>query len=178
MKQKGFSLLEMIIVVLLTVILLEAVLEIFSNVYRETMKFYTKVNYSEELHIVSDFIRDEIRCAEEVSVVVSDEEHEVIEPEKTTLATEGRLKEIKLYTKDGTTGKIKMIKNRNTQYGKYSLVYEATGTQNLISNLVDDIQVVHEENSSYVTFQCTIAQIGATTRSKLSFTESLAYKAN
>lgn len=186
MKQKGFSLLEMIVVVLLFSILMQAVLGVFSSIYTGFSIFRNKVNYNDNARIVSDFIRDEIRLADKVRITVSDlGVNKAIDPKVTSgcLNVAGELKEIKLYTTDGTIGAIKLKANSgtNAKQGKYSLVYQAdgSGTQNLISDLVDEMYVTRTTDSDYVTFEYVISKVGVTTTTAQltqSFTESLAYK--
>lgn len=186
MKEKGFSLLEMIVVVLLFSILMQAVLNVFSSVYTGYSIFRSKVTYNDNARMVSDFIRDEMRLADRVRITVSDlGVQKAIDPKITSgcVSVTGQLKEIKLYTTGGTIGAIKLKSNSGTSSnkGKYSLVYQAdsSGTQNLISDLIEEIVVTRTTNSDYVTFECVISKENVTTTSAQltqSFTESLAYK--
>nr|WP_302599328.1 prepilin-type N-terminal cleavage/methylation domain-containing protein [uncultured Cellulosilyticum sp.] len=183
MKQKGFSLLEMVLSIMLSAVLLQVMIVTVSNIYEGVVRFRTKVNYSEQIRIVSDFIRDEIRGATKVSIKVQDGSSvKVIEngAEDSDLEIKGMLDEIKYVTAENTVGEIRLRKNSiyNLKQGKYSLFYEGkeSDTQNLIGDLVDELKVVRMADSNYITFTCVIGGVNQTMGEQMSFTESLAYK--
>lgn len=181
MKQKGFSLLEMVISIMLSAVLLQMMTVAVSSIYEGAVRFQTRVNYSNQACIVRDFIRDEIRSANKISIKVQgDTSAKVIEGDVKDLGVEGVLDEIKYVTAENTIGEIKLRKNSlySLAQGKYSLLYEGkeSDTQNLICDLVNDLQIVRMAGSDYITFTCSIGEKNQTNPKQLSFTESLTYK--
>lgn len=177
MKQNGFSLLEMVMSIMLSAILLQVMAVTVSSIYEGSVRFQAKVNYSDQTRLISDFIRDEIRSAVQVNIKVQGGSKVI---EGVDLGIEGVLDEIKYVTAENTIGEIKLRKNSmyNLKQGKYSLLYEGkeSDTQNLISDLVNDLQVVRTAGSDYITFTCLIGEQNQTRAKQMTFTESLAYK--
>ena len=169
--QKGFTVLEVIVALLLFSLLMGSLWQFYGETYRGYISFDQQADLSEQARLVTNFIREEIRLSDQVTI-------------DTTV--QGRLTEMKLNTLLSSSKKTKReivldaIKEDTDEEEKtYSLYYSASGTKSLISDKVYNIKVTQEEGSSIVQFECTVAIVrdGKIIQQAVStFSESLQYK--
>ncbi|WP_054739250.1 PulJ/GspJ family protein [Cellulosilyticum ruminicola] len=178
----GYSLLETVMVILLSAYLFQSILGFFYESCRDVENFQRKNMYDTEARVVSQFIRDEIRNAEEIEFIVATVKgQQVVKPHRNLedCPIEGKLKEMRIYSADGMQGRIKLNTNSNKNEGKYSLLYRADNsvTQNLISDMVDAIDIAWNYNTDYVEVTCYIgSQEETALKTKIKVDESLKYK--
>ena len=172
-NQKGFTLLEVVVALLLFSLLMGSLWQFYGDTYSMYIKFDHKTDLSEQARIATSFIREEMRLAEKVTITVKTgtEEKKIQPPTETKTSEssdkiEGELVKIELSTTPGTGSKkedrqIGLRKNTlsaNDQ-GAYHLLYKANSTESLISDKIYNIKVIREQNSPIVHFECTLAVI-------------------
>lgn len=200
-QERGFSLLEAVIALVLFTILLQGLLNFFATMYINENEFRQKAYLSDNAQSVNDFIREKIREADKVQIKIATSDNGT---ENTLLDdTYITFSPIKKYTetdaasnndlKEGRLGSITILKGTHTgeiilelvsstanNKGKYQLIYRSGGTDVLISDQIDNIKVKREKDSDIVEFACGFNKHGETkVQLKIEeiFTESLAYKA-
>ncbi len=192
-RQKGFTLIEVAVTLLLFSLTMGVLWEFFSNTYSTYVMFDKKSMLSDQSRITTSFIREEIRSAEGITIEVltgAALSLEEVNPPSATGPTheiKGILSQIKFANQ--TTGpgilkkkrSIKMETNTTTQggLGKYRLIYTAGGTSSLISDKVENIKVIRDADSSVVQFECIFNEDGETQSTQIIrniFSESLEYK--
>lgn len=185
-NQKGFTFLEMIISILLLTILLGMLWNFFASVYVDYTYFDRKVNLSNQADSTQDFIRNILRTADTVTII--DTSGNSITSTTTSDVIDVDLKEIKCTQRQvGAADQtvyivLENITSPDIQQGKMQLVYRvgsSTGTYNLISDMVEKIQVSKPANSNYITFDCEYKKKGESNERVIvnqSFSESIAYK--
>ncbi|WP_069998221.1 PilW family protein [Cellulosilyticum sp. I15G10I2] len=171
-NQKGFTVLEVIVALLLFSLLMGSLWHFFGETYSLYIKFDHKSDLSEQARIITSFIREEIRLADEVTLTVktvdgSDKKISPPEHPKTSESSdliEGEFVTIDLNTASGTgtkKGKRQIILRENTStekdQGKYRLFYKANFTESLISDKIEQIKVIREKDASIVQFECILA---------------------
>jgi len=183
-SQRGFSLIEVVVALLLFSLLMGSLWEFFSNTYSVYNKFDKKTNLSDESRMVSSFIREEVRLADQVTIKVKDATTNVeytIKPEETFRIT-GNLEEIILNTTEtiGRKQKRKLLLTENPpgakDKGKFKLDYVANLITSPIADKIENIKVTREENSSIIEFECTLIKNGDIQKVENTFSESLKYK--
>lgn len=188
-KNKGFTLLEVIMAIMLFAILLEGMGHFFSTIYKEFTEFDTKIILNNEATAVEDFMRDYIRMADGITIVTTSDEP--IVPNQTVTRSQEILEEIEIARRVQTTVsggssketiercKIQVEPNYASDQGSYKLNYVAEGNKRLISDYIENIKVSTTSGSNLVEIECTIAKkVKTNDRLKVTvkFTESLAYK--
>lgn len=176
--QKGFTVLEVIVALLLFSLLMGSLWQFYGETYRGYISFDQQADLSEQSRLVTNFIREEIRLSDQVTIEVwSGSEKKYINfPSESSDSLTGDLSEILLNTKAGTSTqkgdrKIKLVGE--------SLYYEANHVPSLISDKVDNIKVIKETDSPIIQFECTYAikKNGTVIQSfQNTFSESLQYK--
>lgn len=184
LDQKGFSLIEVVVALLLFSLLMGSLWEFFGNTYSVYTQFDKKTNLDDEARRISSFIREEIRLADKVAITLED--NSIIYPPNTTGSSieikDKQLKIINLNTTGGGTKKpsrsIKLSSNGLDKSGQlmYKLEYTANGTPSLISDKIKNIKITKEKDSSIVEFTCEVRQVNDTQEIKNVFSESLEYK--
>ncbi|MBE6022428.1 MAG: hypothetical protein E7231_04225 [Cellulosilyticum sp.] len=197
LSERGFTLVEMCLAMILFFLLLEGLWGFYLQVYREQSQFNERLQLMNEASDIETFIRMCLREAETVKV-------KTIEGD----IVENSLEENGLNQKDiidQTLDKIEFtreIKVSSSNYkkkncllalydtpksqvdkGKYSLKYRvwegAYLSSNTIGDCIETIQVTHYKNTNSIEFTCIIGKVGKENNRLLythTFTESLAYK--
>ncbi len=182
-REKGFSLLEAAIALLLFGLILQSLLNFFSQMYVSSKRFDQRTYLVDNSRAVNDFVREKIRTAEKIQILVgTNSSYDILTPIQS--AAENVEKQGKLYKiqfKIGTDiSEIELISiPSSTNKGKYKLVYIAGGETALISDVIEDIEVKRKKNSDIVEFTCSFNKQGETLgklKVEETFTESLAYK--
>lgn len=177
----GYSLLEAVMVILLSAYVLQAVFGFFYQVYSETWRFQEEIIYDEKARSVSQFIGEQIKSAEQIEIIVQTLEGDaVITPNESLEAGEiiGNLKAIKMYSTKGIQGVIKLTANRDERKGKYSLVYvaDSSGTQNLICDEIEAVKVKCANLEGYIKFECKVGSINSKNKAQINWVQCLRYK--
>lgn len=182
-KERGFTLLEAVVALVLFSLLLQSLLNFFGTMYVNAKEFQEKAYLMDNARSVNDFIREKIRENEKVEIETSAGIIEPVAKGDTVSEIDGQLKEIKLYTTGNTSIKLSVLKDGTGNYypgkGKYKLEYWSGGTPSLISDQIEDIEVKREANSEIVEFTCKFNKHDETNeilKLEETFTESLAYK--
>ncbi|PHV72339.1 hypothetical protein CS063_02355 [Sporanaerobium hydrogeniformans] len=176
-NQKGFSLLEAVLALLLFTLLLEGLFDFFAKTYAGYVYFDHKATNINEARVVSDFIRREIREADEVAIHLMD----------TTVITRGNMEGVtgstlkQIMTTSAGMGlrTLKLEANATTEGARYKLSYNSGGRTALVSNQIEDIIVRKATDSQLISFQCKIYkknQNYKSQRMESTFTENLYYK--
>ena len=193
---KGFTLLEAVIALVLFALLLQSLLDFFSQMYINARRFEQRSYLVDNARSVNDFIQEKIRNSYFIEVtvatgdngtpeVLSDDPIVIITPiinSSDNVAYEGRFVQIKMKDKAGTNlseVNIERIPDSVEGKGKYRLIYTAGGTSSLISDMVENIKVKREIDSDVVEFTCSFNKRDETIdKLKIEeiFTETLAYK--
>jgi prepilin-type N-terminal cleavage/methylation domain-containing protein len=193
--QKGFTVLEVIVALLLFSLLMGSLWQFYGETYRGYISFDQQSDLSEQSRLVTSFIREEIRLSDQVTIVVetdvagtkqTKEIHPPVIPktEDSSALREGELKRIKLNTLSSSrkTSRELWLKDNVLplkDMGRYSLYYNANGTDSLISDKVDNIKITREQDASTVQFECTFAirrDAAVIQEMQNTFSESLEYK--
>ncbi|ADZ83446.1 prepilin-type N-terminal cleavage/methylation domain-containing protein [Cellulosilyticum lentocellum] len=183
-REKGFSLLEAAIALLLFGLILQSLLNFFSQMYVSSKRFDQRTYLVDNARAVNDFVREKIRIAEKVQILVGTAmSNDTITPIKS--ASDNVEKQGKLYMIQFKTGtdvsaiELIAVPAPDKTKGKYKLVYTVGPDTALISDMIEDIQVKRKKNSDIVEFTCSFNKHGETLEKlkvEETFTESLAYK--
>ena len=182
-QERGFTLLEAVVALVLFSILLQSLLNFFGSMYVNAKEFQEKAYYMDNARSVNDFIREKIRENLQVEIDTSGGLILPIAKGDTVSEIVGQLNRINLDASGNTFIKLSELKDGSGNYlprkGKYKLEYWSGGTPSLISDQIEDIQVKRGANSEIVEFTCEFNKHDETKEIlKLEeiFTESLAYK--
>ena len=175
--QKGFSLLEAVLALLLFALLMDGLFDFFGKTYADYIRFDNKVTNMNEARVISDFIRSEIRGADEVAILL-------VEDEK--MITKGNLEAItgktlkSITTTTGNMGSVLSLDATPSEPAEYKLTYNAGGRSSLISNQIQTILVDKKQDSQIVTFHCQVykknQKDSGSEKMESTFSESLYYK--
>lgn len=169
-KEKGFTLLEVVLALFLSTLLLQMMSTLCVNVYGNVAKLKVQMNNESQFQLASSFIQEEIKKATAVRLIVEDLDNDrstfYIHSKKEAQGAclNKRLRSIDFERADGSIGKVKLINYRTDDkkaLSKYKLCYEANGNQALIADQIEDIQVSKYEHSDEIIFSCTIAKLDA-----------------
>jgi prepilin-type N-terminal cleavage/methylation domain-containing protein len=193
--QKGFTVLEVIVALLLFSLLMGSLWQFYGEAYRGYISFDQQADLSEQARLVTSFIREEIRLSDQVTLLIetdtdgtkeSKEIHPPVVPktDNSSALREGELKRIKLNTLSSSrkTSRELWLKDNapdTKEKGQYSLYYTANGTDSLISDKVDNIKVTRVKDASTAQFECTFAirrDTAIIQEMQNTFSESLEYK--
>lgn len=180
-KEQGFTLLEMIITILLFSMFLSAFTLFFGTVYRNYTKFQTQVKLANEERIISEFIRDEIRLAEQITIKVKPANLPALDiywdkALPTADITEATLMEINIREK-GKVATIKLEGLPVTAGAKYKLSYRSNGTTMVISEIIENLTISQKKQSDILSFTCVVGEKASTSEKLTSrFEEVLTYK--
>lgn len=195
-KEKGFTLIEVIMAIMLFGILLEGIGGFFSTTYTAFTQFDKKVILNNEATAVEDFMRDYIRRADEIKIFVT--RPTIIEPiqvypnanPSTTISGE-TLKYIEIVRKVQTAAsgggivetiekcKIELAPNYASDQGAYKLKYIVGTNERIISDQIENIKIAITKDSNLVEIECMIAkksEMSERLKVTVKFTESLRYK--
>ena len=201
-NEKGFTLLEVCVSLILFAIMLESIWGFFSTIYINYIRFNEQVKISSEATTVEDFIVQEIRGADKVRIKTTTpgEQIEVtykgstsnVEVKDKSLERIQYMIEIPNPTGGGYKEKeceiiLTPISPTDEKKGKYQLSYSVksiggvavTTNNTIVSEMIENIKVTRYKDSDLVEFTCTLHKINETqNRLKLTkkFTESLEYK--
>lgn len=192
--EKGFTLLEAVLAILLFGFVLQMLMNFFFHMYGNGKIFQTQSYLMDNARTVNAFVKEKIRNAEEVRVTVKDaagNEREfgpILSPTD-RIEVSGEL--VRITFKESTEGykgiEIKAAAS-NPNKGQYLLNYvtydgpsDTIGKNAvLISDMVKSIEVSYKRNSEDVLFKCSYApQIPKNRNSEVitdTFSESLIYK--
>lgn len=173
-QQRGFTLLEVVAALVLFTLLMSSLWDFFAGFYKNYTVFDEKADLLDQGKIVAAFIKEEIRLADEVKIVLKD--GAVISPvDKPHEAINGVLDKIELRTTFSTSGK----KKRAISFKSGKLTYDNL-TSSLISDKIESIEVTKEPDSFLVKFECLFLKKGETSElQKVTYTfiGSLEHKA-
>lgn len=191
LNQRGFTLIEIIVALLLFTMLLALVWECFIGIFRNYKDLEVKIKLNDQSRLVESFIKEEIRSAEQVTIIVKTETsgaEQKIEPSTDSEARlEGQLRKIILSNVDPYSGtknsnrSLELQKNPSLKpnEGAYIFCYTANGTSTLIADKISAIKVIRAKDSNNVDFECEFYTSGSNEAyQKLIylFSESLDYK--
>ena len=174
-NQRGFSLLEAILALLLFALLMDGLFDFFGKTYADYVRFDNKATNINETRAISDFIRNEIRGADEVTIKLADG----------TIITKGTLMGITLTTLSNittTTGGMGSVLKLESISGSqnYKLTYNANDRTSLISDQIETIFVDKKKDSQLINFKCQVCKEerkdSTSQKMESTFSESLYYK--
>lgn len=199
-KEKGFTLLEVILAIMLFGILLEGIGGFFSGIYKEFTYFDTKVVLNNEATAIEDFMRDYIRMADEIKIfikrpTITDPIQVYPQTNSSTTISGETLSYIEIVRKTQTTASgggivetvekcnIQLEGNKDKGQGSYKLYYvvKNNGVENkrVISDQIENIKIAIAKDSNLVEIECMVGKENETDprlKTTVEFTESLAYK--
>lgn len=188
-KNKGFTLIEVSISLLLSAIILQALLGFYMQLYKDRLIFNAQVQLRNEAHNIKSYLSLYIRQAEKIEIVTTkghkikpqmEEQSEII---KEPLAQIKVCRDIQNDKKDII---IALEPNADPKYnsqdlqedfGKKKLYYY--GSANIISTQIEEIMISYDDETKAVTFYCILNKRDETNPRliyPIMFTESIAYK--
>lgn len=191
-NQKGFTLLELCMCLILLGIFLESISEFYTRCCHGYQVFYEQLMLEHEGENIETFIQSSIRKANKVKVTT--QEGSKIEGgrncEELGEKVEGEnLKKIKCVSivfinglEKEETYSIELVDNHGKGAGKYVLVYVGDGgkTRNVISDQVESIQITKGNQSNIIEFQCLLHKEKNESNKRITFSQkfsvSLAHK--
>lgn len=192
-QENGFTLVELCACIILFGIFLECILGFYTHVYLNYMHLRQQLSLASEGNDIEIFIKDCIREAEQVKVVVDGAEIEnvtdindihnqdVIDQDLHKIEFTRKIKRGTGYEEQKCSIEMVNMDEYKKEKGKCKLVYKVDekATSNTISDQIENIKVTSYKHSNIVEFKCLLKKKDEThlrcTYTKV-FSESLAYK--
>lgn len=154
--EKGFTLLEVTISLVLIIILIEAMGGFFYHMYRDAIQLQNKIALNNSMELITTFIKEEICLADKIEIWINEQGENIkMSLGEGSSIEKGHLKKIRLVT-GGEISYIELERVYLPTTGYYRLNYRANGTTSVISEFVEDITVYYKREIETLFFECKV----------------------